>query len=126
MEISDERYLEVLEVILRKLDNKGFSPKFFDDTTIGDKSTETNIGLCNPNFGVKHHLAFHHKCPFDTRPFGLKNWEEIEDLRGRNVFFLGYNSSCFYYCYIFSPKYRWNLEEAKKRVMEHINHLKGE
>lgn len=81
MYLTDEQYLFLLDKLLRN-PMKMSSGKYrvIDSDTIGNKYTESNVGLCNDNFVAKHtnmrlwknrssmkYRENHHLCPYDQR-----------------------------------------------------------
>lgn len=97
MYLSDSQYLSLLQTIKEAINTPNFKPIWYDCTDIGDKSTQTNCGLCNDNFTTKDMAMFpnefperkdmkypkeYHKCPFDYR--------KKQSLNG-----------CFYTCWFF-------------------------
>lgn len=114
--MSDERHLAALERILEQIKG-GLKLFFYDDTTIGDKSTHCSWGLCSENKeqwpDVEDHLwpyqfekegrvaplyrENHQHCPFDA----IQN----DDFR----------SGCFYSCMIFQH----NLRERGQAIIRY-------
>jgi len=104
MYMSDAEYVKILEKIVDAVNQPGFKPEFYDDTTTGAKRTWSNCGLCNDDenstFATKENVAFpdqfphrrdfksfetHQQCPFD--------WRKKPDING-----------CFHTCYLFQNK----------------------
>lgn len=94
---SDGQYIVALAK-LKMIADSNIKPSGHDDTTVGDKSTECNHGLCNkdlkPTTAISR--ANHHKCPLDMRekasPWG-----------------------CFHYCaYFNSNKYKQDVKQLIK------------
>ena len=91
-----------------------------DDTTVGDKSTATNVGLCDDSLTTKSTALFPkdfprrrdmkylqnlHKCPLDTREVS-NEWR----------------SGCFYTCRFFNRKLK-DVDEIKRLYDELISKL---
>jgi len=75
--LTDGQYVDLLQRARSNLDTIS-SAYGFDDTSIGNKSTKTNVGLCNDNLTVDGIRLFRgrrtmkyrgpsHKCPLDKR-----------------------------------------------------------
>jgi len=108
MPLTDEQYLQVLKSARAVLD-RITEAHAFDDTTIGHKVTESNVGLCNDGLTTKEtakwpdefpsrrsmkSLQAHHKCPLDKRTEGDFAW------------------GCFYHCRVFQDGLS-DIEEMK-------------
>lgn len=113
--ITDMEYLQLLQKIKEVVNKPDFKPTWYDSTTMGDKYTETNCGLCNDNFTTKDTAMFpdqfpqrkdmkyaksEHKCPFDFRKK------------------VGWNG-CFYTCWFFKRGLT-NLTKIRQLVDEQI------
>lgn len=94
---SDGQYVVAIAK-LKAIANSNIEPSGCDDTSIGDKSTECNHGLCSIDLkpATAIYRANHHKCPLDMR--------ENES-----------SSGCFYYCaYFNSSKYKQDIKQLIK------------
>ena len=117
--VTDEEYLALLKSARSHLDNVS-KIQSEDSTCIGNKYTETNVGLCNedlttveiaifpedfPTRREMKYLQKHHMCPLDAR----------QDVP------LGGNG-CFHTCRIFKMrKYgKISIEEIKQKYEERI------
>jgi len=106
LELTNKQYHNLLLKIRNTVNSPNFQPYCYDSTTIGDKYTESNCGLCNDAYTTLETALFpeeykkygrrsrkyrkkNHKCPFDLR-FGT-------DGKG----FIHYNWGCFYHCFLF-------------------------
>lgn len=114
--LTDEQYLEVLHRGLKNL-NKIKKVEGVDSTTIGDKYTETNVGLCNnalttketalwpdefPNRDSMKYSEKHHSCPLD--------WRSKDEIDG---------NGCFFTCMFFKRNLR-DLSQIKQLYKERI------
>jgi hypothetical protein len=116
--LTDKQYLDLLLRARENLNQIDFA-KGYDDTTVGNKSTLTNVGLCNNELCTKEIAMWpkqfesgrrdikyrnkKHKCPLDSR-IGSK-----ED----------YNWSCFYHCIFFQENFK-DIEKMKILYNEQI------
>ena len=107
--LTDKQYLELLKKARALLDriDKAYA---YDDTTIGCKSTDSNVGLCNEGLTTKEMAMWpehfpsrlsrkyrqsNHKCPLDKRTDGDYQW------------------GCFYHCRVFQDGLK-DVEEMKR------------
>lgn len=108
--MTDEQYLDLLIRARRHLDTVG-KVRSVDSTTIGDKYTETNVGLCNEELTTEEtamwpdefparksmkYLRNHHHCPLDWREVSEDNF-----------------NGCFYTCRVFHSGLR-DVEKMKQ------------
>lgn len=124
MYLTNEQYLEILNVIEKEL-NKNINPNIFDNDTIGNKYTNSNIGFCNDNFTTYETALFPddflkfnrktlkyrlkpHACPFDNR---VRNLYEKEEDTSINL-----GSGCFYTCCLNNNKL--SNQELKEYVKD--------
>lgn len=68
MYLTDNQYLKILDMIEDKLNNN-IHPSITDSTSIGDKSTYSNIGFCNEGFTTLETALF----PDDFKKYGRKS-----------------------------------------------------
>lgn len=122
LHLNDDQYLTLLKKVRKCLDTLSYADGF-DDTTIGCKDTQCNVGLCNdemtekefsmrpdefPQRKVMKYRQEHHKCPLDYRPVSKE-----------------FRSGCFYTCLFFKKNLR-NIEEIKKHYDNRINEVENE
>lgn len=118
--LTDEQYLKLLDKV-KDLVIREDSYFVFDSTTIGDKYTTSNIGLCNEeltdldtalfpnefkNYNRKcmKYKKEHHLCPFDNRIKLIETKETTNMLNG-----------CYYTCSL--QKKKPSREEALNLIM---------
>jgi hypothetical protein len=99
---TDLEYLQLLESKRRELD-KVTKIVAVDSTELGNKYTESNVGICE----TKKYLKENHKCPLDNR-------------RGP----CDYSYGCFYFCAIFEAKKSPSIEKIKIRYDRRIHEFK--
>ena len=121
--LTDEQYLELLDKIEEVLASG--APLYIDDCNdIGNKHTESNVGLCNDNLTTKETAMWpeefprrtdmkyskdYHICPFDNR------FDAIEKGKKKCMF-----NGCFYTCSLAKPERR----VSRQRIVERLNSLK--
>lgn len=103
---TDLEYLQFLESKRQELD-KITKIVAVDSTELGNKYTESNVGMC----GTKKQCKENHKCPLDNR-------------RGHD----NYSYGCFYSCSIFNAKAgkRPCIEKIKIRYERRICEFRKE
>lgn len=123
--LTDEQYKSILLKIKETVEQEGFQYSCIDSTTIGDKYTRSNCGMCNDNFTEKEMALFpdqfpgrksmkyrqkHHKCPFDMR---------VESEH--------FDTGCFYHCCLFQDERRIgrkpNIVEIRELVDKTIQEV---
>lgn len=117
MYLTDKQYYDLLKRARKSLDNID-RVSGYDCTVVGNKSTDTNIGLCDDSLTTKEIAKFpqyfphnkalkyrkkHHKCPLDWR----KEPEEF---------------GCFYKCLFFQKGLK-DLEKIKELYDESLKPL---
>lgn len=120
--LTDEQYLERLQLVRQAvLQHKQYW--VYDNDSIGNKFTTSNVGLCNDELATREMAMFPelydqgrrspkynrppHLCPFDLRFEELK--DDFSDTR---------RSGCFYTCGL--RKHRYSQEEALHLVDQAI------
>lgn len=123
--LTNKQYLDILDMIENKLNNK-VNPNIYDNTIVGDKSTNSNIGLCNEEFTTLQTALFpndykkynrkdmkytlnNHACPFDNRVRNPDNKNGSMNL----------GCGCYYTCCLKNNKY--SNEKLKEYVEDTRN-----
>lgn len=114
--LTDEQYFEILQKILQEVEQPRFEGSVHDSTTIGDKYTESNCGMCSEKYTTKENALFPdefperkslkyretwQRCPFDSR--------KDPDLNG-----------CYYFCILRKkPTSEKLIELAKEAINDY-------
>jgi hypothetical protein len=116
--LTDKQYLELLKAGRARLD-KIDKVTSHDSEDIGNKYTESNVGLCDDSLTTKDNAMWpeqfpgrlarkykqkHHKCPLDPRPDGE------------------YTDGCFYECLVFQGKVK-DISRIKKLYDDKIDSI---
>jgi hypothetical protein len=83
MKLTDEQYFDLLKRALQRIKESNDKVRGCDSTSIGNKYTECNVGLCDDSLTTKEiamfpefwdkgrrdmkYLRVYHKCPLDWR-----------------------------------------------------------